>query len=176
MLIKCLQTGYLAISLIDMHSAGSLIICLRPKVVIIKMWAGNIHGLSAISGVRHDETHGTYEATYGKMCWIMLWYFITDWVTVNTKKKIIFLNKIFKVYLYIFKHSRIYWYHILCLWVWKFSLSFSIFLVDVQQFLPAFNWCESQLPQSISSVYVEEQLPWKSNFLWALMKLINIMC
>ena len=77
-----------------MHSAGNLIICLRPKVVIIKMWAGNIHGLYAISGVWHDETHGTYKAIFEKMCWIMLWYFITDWVTVNTKKKTIFLNKI----------------------------------------------------------------------------------
>ena len=91
-----------------MHSAGKLIICLRPKVVIIKMWAGNIHGLYAISEVWHDETHGTYKAIYGKMCWITLWYFITDWVMMNTEKKIIFLNKIFKVYLYIFKHKHIW--------------------------------------------------------------------
>lgn len=34
-----------------MPSAGSLIICFMPKVVIIKMQAGNVHGLNAVLGV-----------------------------------------------------------------------------------------------------------------------------
>lgn len=53
-----------------MLSAGSLIICFRPKVVIIKMWADDIHGVDAIisvSGVWYDKTLGMCKAIEGKM-------------------------------------------------------------------------------------------------------------
>lgn len=54
-----------------MLSAGSLIICFKPKVVITKMWAEDIHGLGAIisvSGVYHDRTLGLAKVISEKMC------------------------------------------------------------------------------------------------------------
>lgn len=160
MLIKLVADSLLSNILHWESRYSSLIICFRPKVVITKKWVGDIRGLVAIlgvSGVWHAETPRTRKAIFNeKTCWITLWYFTTLLAQMKHKNQ----TRCFKQNC--FKYNFIYLNVLEYRDTPSFArglekvLSLRISLVCIPTL--ALGWCEEQLPKSICSAYVEEQL------------------